>query len=540
MTRRTRASSSKEASSFSANEISADGFTALSSLPPKMSAKSIVKTINLLGLPEGFEIVAPIEYQRANNPPPGCLTVYAAQCVCGLRFPLHPFLVDLLVVLGIPPSHLNPNSYRAWKNRFFFVRKAEWEVPLTWRSYLNELPSVNFELVRERVKAAGLLDHGFKAKALMEEDLLTLAGLHPVPGTYTGPDSCYSHLQTMMNRAAVRKFLPENVPSNPLSPSSTRSASATPSDIQSSGRGRSPSHTPSVARLGSVSPSLPPTGQLDFTLDTLVIEVETSPKGDTTPIPSSLSFVPQVEEGSSSQKRPRVEEVPQGEEAPSSDPPSAAASASFPLPVMTPQFNPKSGVSNMCKAANKDDMEFLSGRSMESLGHLILSQTAMTPPIVMAMIERFDKMRANLEAALTQLKGGRIQVESLKKQLADEESKSREEISSLRTQLEEKDRQLSVQAMEMESLRTTSLQSYSRGREESLQAGHSAVVAAYKASPEYAEEVFQQGSTFYADGFTVCAEQFKNLSNLPPDYDFNFLDIRADGFGRIGGVGPSE
>ncbi|KAK4421840.1 hypothetical protein Salat_2134600 [Sesamum alatum] len=427
MTHRTRGSSSKEASSSSANEISVDSFVVLSSLPPKMSAKSIVKTINLLGLPEGFEILTPIEYQRANNPPLGCMTVYAA---------------------------------------------AEWEVPLTWRSSLNDLPSINFELVRERVKAAGLLDHGFKAKALMEEDLLTLAGLHPVPDTYTGPDSRYFRLQTMMNHAAVRKFLPENVPLNPLSSSSTRSASATPSDIQSSGRGQSPSHTPPIARLSSVSPSPPLTGQISSSLETPVIEVETSPEGDTIPIPSYPPFVPQVEEGSSSQKRPRIEETPQGEEVPSSDPPPTAASASFPLPVMTPQFNPKSGVSNMCKAGNKDDVEFLSGRSMESLGHLILSQTAMTPPIVMAMIERFDKMRANLEAALAQLKGGRIQVESLKKQLADEESKSREEISLLRAQLEEKDRQLSVQAIEMESLRTNSLQSYSRGREEGLQAGH--------------------------------------------------------------------
>ncbi|KAK4417429.1 hypothetical protein Salat_2568500 [Sesamum alatum] len=173
---------------------------------------------------------------------------------------------------------------------------------------------------------------------------------------------------------------------------------------------------------------------------------------------------------------------------------------------MTPQFNPKAGVSNMCKAANIGDVEFVSDRSIESLGHLILSQTAMTPPIVMAMIERFDKMRANLEAALTQLKGGRIQVESLKKQLADEESKSREEISLLRAQLEEKDRQMSVQAMEMESLHMTSLQSYSRGCEKGLQAGHFAAVAAYKASLEYLEEVFRRGSSFYADGFTVCAE----------------------------------
>ncbi|KAK4431069.1 hypothetical protein Salat_0868900 [Sesamum alatum] len=562
MTCRTRSSSSKEASSSSANEIFADSFVVLSSLLPKMSAKSIVKTINRLGLPKGFKILTPIEYQRANNPPPGCVTVYAAQCVSGLRFSLHPFLVDLLVTLGIPPSQLKPNSYRLvvgfllccqlyhiepTMENFLGVfvprltpEESEWEVPLIWRSSLNDFPSINFELVKERVKAAGLLDHGFKAKALVEEDLLILAGLYPVPDTYTGPVSRYFRLQTMMNRAAVRKFLPENVPSNPLSSSSTRSVSATPSDIQSSGRGRSPSRTPPIARPSSISPSSPPIGQAGPSLETPVIEVETSPQGDTIHVPSSPPFVPQSKVGSSSQKRPRIEEAPQVEEVLSSDPPPTAASASFPLPVMTLQFNPNAGVSNMCKAANKDDVEFLSGRSMESLGHLILSQTAMTPPIVMAMIERFDKMRANLEAALAQLKGGRIQVESLKKQLADEKSKSREEISSLRAQLEEKDRQMSVQAMEMESLRTTSLQSYSRGREEGLQAGHSAVVAAYKASPEYAEEVFRQGSSFYADGFTVCAEQFKNLGNLPPDFDFNFLDMRVDGFDRIGGVGPSE
>ncbi|KAK4426462.1 hypothetical protein Salat_1414800 [Sesamum alatum] len=124
--------------------------------------------------------------------------------------------------------------------------------------------------------------------------------------------------------------------------------------------------------------------------------------------------------------------------------------------------------------------------------------------------------------------------------MSNAESKFQEEISLLKTQLEEKDHQMSVQVMEMESLRTTSLQSYTRGREEGLQAGHSAAVASFKASPEYAEEVFRQGSSFYANGFTVCAEQFKNLGHLPSDFDFSFLDTRADGFGRIGGVGPSE
>ncbi|KAK4423412.1 hypothetical protein Salat_1924000 [Sesamum alatum] len=69
MTRRTRASSSKEASS-SANEIFADSFAVLSSLPLKMSAKSIVKTISLLGLPEGFEILTPKNIKRPTTLPP--------------------------------------------------------------------------------------------------------------------------------------------------------------------------------------------------------------------------------------------------------------------------------------------------------------------------------------------------------------------------------------------------------------------------------------------------------------------------------------
>ncbi|KAK4420146.1 hypothetical protein Salat_2427500 [Sesamum alatum] len=186
-----RASSSRETSSPAANEIYPECFAAISSFSPKMSTKSIMKAINILGLPEGLEILNPIEYQRANNPPPNCLTVYAAQCVSGLRFPLHPFLVELLGALGIPPRlvfiHEKPSSYGAWKSRFFFIRKADWEVPLMWRSSFNELPTINYDLVKERVKAAGLLDHGFKAKALVEKDLLILAGIHPEPDTYTGP-----------------------------------------------------------------------------------------------------------------------------------------------------------------------------------------------------------------------------------------------------------------------------------------------------------------------------------------------------------------
>ncbi|KAK4428905.1 hypothetical protein Salat_1190400 [Sesamum alatum] len=158
---------------------------------------------------------------------------------------------------------------------------------------------------------------------------------------------------------------------------------------------------------------------------------------------------------------------------------------------MAPQFNPKAGVSNMCKVVNKGDVESLFGHYMKGLGHLLLSQTAMTPAIIVAMIERYDKMMANLEAALSQLKRARTQADNLKKQLGDEDSKFQEEMSVLKAQVEEKDRKLAMQVIEMESLRTTSIESYTRDREEGLVVGQSAVVATFKASPEFVEEVFR-------------------------------------------------
>ncbi|KAK4438797.1 hypothetical protein Salat_0214300 [Sesamum alatum] len=221
----------------------------------------------------------------------------------------------------------------------------------------------------------------------------------------------------MMNRVAVRKFLPETLPVNPLSSPSTRSASATPSDVLSSGRGRSPSRTTLGVRPGSVFPKPVPSARIDVPIEVPVMEVEASPEIEASPVPSSPPFVPPSE---------------------------AVPPPSFPLPVVTPQFNPKAGVLNMCKAVHRGDVESLASRPMEGFGHLLLSQTAMTPVIVVAMIKRYDKMRANLEAALSQLKGATSQTELLKKQLADEESKHREEISVLNAQVEEKDRRLAM------------------------------------------------------------------------------------------------
>ncbi|KAK4413613.1 hypothetical protein Salat_2774000 [Sesamum alatum] len=389
-------------------------------------------------------------------PPPGCLTVYAAQCVSGLSFPLHPFLVELLVAIGIPLSQLNPNSYRL---------------------------VVGFLLCRQLYHIENFL------------------GLHPVPDTYTGLESRYFRLQNLLL--------------NPPSSSSTRSTSATPLDIQSSGRGRSPSCTPSGVRPSSASPSLVP-----FTTHRYPHQGTYYRGGDFSRdgydpcsilSPNRSSFGGRVQFPKEALYRGFF---PRG--GPSYCHYLGYSAPLFPSAGDDSSIRPQGWVSNMCKAVHRGDVESLASHPMEGLGHLLLSQTAMTPAIIVAMIERYDKMRANLEAVLSQLKGARSQAEVLKKKLADEESKYREEMSVLKAQ------------------------SCTRGREEGLIVGQSTVVAAFKASPEFAKEVFRQGSSFYADGFTVCAELFKNLGNLPPDFDHNFLDMRADGFGRIGGAGHSE
>ncbi|KAK4435090.1 hypothetical protein Salat_0672300 [Sesamum alatum] len=132
------------------------------------------------------------------------------------------------------------------------------------------------------------------------------------------------------------------------------------------------------------------------------------------------------------------------------------------------------------------------------------------------MAEKYDKVRKNLELAMSQLKGARTQVEVLSKQLyegSSREAQLQEEVRRLQELVEDKDKKLAVMALELDSL-------------------------LYKSSPEFDVEVLRQASSFYTDGFTVCAEQFKNLGNLPLVFNYDFLDMRADGLGRVGGVDP--
>ncbi|KAK4421497.1 hypothetical protein Salat_2100300 [Sesamum alatum] len=76
--------------------------------------------------------------------------------------------------------------------------------------------------------------------------------------------------------------------------------------------------------------------------------------------------------------------------------------------------------------------------------------------------------------------GLRSQVENLNKQLSEESGKalvSQEETKVLKDQLEERDKKLAMMSLEMDALRVSNLQSYSKGREEGILAGQASVLA---------------------------------------------------------------
>ncbi|KAK4424202.1 hypothetical protein Salat_1613600 [Sesamum alatum] len=149
--------------------------------------------------------------------------------------------------------------------------------------------------------------------------------------------------------------------------------------------------------------------------------------------------------------------------------------------------------------------------------------------------KELETVRRELEEACDLLAVSQRRLDNEKGRSGEREGKLRAEVELLRAQVVEKESQLAVLTMENEAMKTSTVQTYTRGREEGMSSG----IALYKNSQDYADDVCSHGSSFYMDDFSTCLEQFKNLGNLPPDYDFSFLNIRADGFGRTGGEGPS-
>ena len=62
--------------------------------------------------PERVRVRQPIHEDRACHFFPGEVYFYEATFTCGLRLPVHPFIMELLGFFGIAPGQLMPNSWR--------------------------------------------------------------------------------------------------------------------------------------------------------------------------------------------------------------------------------------------------------------------------------------------------------------------------------------------------------------------------------------------------------------------------------------------
>ncbi|XP_075671758.1 uncharacterized protein LOC142641244 [Castanea sativa] len=62
--------------------------------------------------PERVRVRRPTDDDRACSFFPGEVCFYEAAFTCGLRLPVHPFVMELLAYLGIAPGQLMPNSWR--------------------------------------------------------------------------------------------------------------------------------------------------------------------------------------------------------------------------------------------------------------------------------------------------------------------------------------------------------------------------------------------------------------------------------------------
>ncbi|KAL0401085.1 UNVERIFIED_CONTAM: hypothetical protein Slati_4138400 [Sesamum latifolium] len=66
-------------------EVSTEAMAVIVGLASSMSEKSVKKMVHYMSLPPDYEYIVPGPYDRANNPPPGCLSVYASQILSGLQ-----------------------------------------------------------------------------------------------------------------------------------------------------------------------------------------------------------------------------------------------------------------------------------------------------------------------------------------------------------------------------------------------------------------------------------------------------------------------
>ena len=77
-----------------------------------LDADTLGRFKNRFQFPERVRVRLPNEKDRACHFFPGEVCFYESAFVCELRFPVHPFFMELLDHFGIAPGQLMPNSWR--------------------------------------------------------------------------------------------------------------------------------------------------------------------------------------------------------------------------------------------------------------------------------------------------------------------------------------------------------------------------------------------------------------------------------------------
>ena len=78
----------------------------------RLDADTVDRFKDRFQFPERVHVRRPINEDRACHLFPSEVCFYKAAFTCGLRLPVHPFIMELLGFFGIAPKQLMPNLWR--------------------------------------------------------------------------------------------------------------------------------------------------------------------------------------------------------------------------------------------------------------------------------------------------------------------------------------------------------------------------------------------------------------------------------------------
>ncbi|KAK4421496.1 hypothetical protein Salat_2100200 [Sesamum alatum] len=107
----------------------------------------------------------------------------------------------------------------------FFISSSTHSFPRLWKTVVLPLTGLHRNSSLLHLLPTLLVDYPLRseAKAFLDTDLSVVATLHPAEEIYRGLESPYSRLRKGYNEpGGILKFLPDDLPLNPLSSSNTR------------------------------------------------------------------------------------------------------------------------------------------------------------------------------------------------------------------------------------------------------------------------------------------------------------------------------